>query len=483
MVGRLGLGIATALSLLSAGGLYAQGMGPAPGSQANISNGYPGPGAYASAAPGSGTQLVSQGLSPFGTNPQPAFGPPGTGPSSVAPAAYSMQDPNSDASQPGCPGSSAYSKMPGCGAEGSDDFVETPWEEILCRVVRNVDIRLDYINWGISRPRTVLIGDYPGPGLLQPTFGLISFDGFFFSNPNPPAVQKNPTDVFPILDNNFNQIGQARAYDTTGISLYENSGFQGTFSVPMTYGTIEASGFILGKANSAPNPGGLPGGIPGINQAFAAIPVDIGGKPSETVALFSQGFEQSFSSFVFGGETNVYLNAIVPKDYGLVFKPMVGFRYLGIDEHFNVTGINPGPSISTIESSTINNIYGPTVGCRLELLTQWFSIGVDPRVTFAVNQFAANVNASDPTVGDAHDHQIDARFAPVGAVDAFIKIPIHERFRLYAAYNLIGTTNISRPQEQIDYNVTTGGQNDTHLSLASAGIMIQGYSVGCEFNF
>src|SRR5580704_8860872 len=128
MVGRLGLGIATALSLLSAGGLYAQGMGPAPGSQANISNGYPGPGAYASAAPGSGTQLVSQGLSPFGTNPQPAFGPPGTGPSSVAPAAYSMQDPNSEAGQPGCPGSSAYSKMPGCGAEGSDDFVETPWE-------------------------------------------------------------------------------------------------------------------------------------------------------------------------------------------------------------------------------------------------------------------------------------------------------------------------------------------------------------------
>jgi hypothetical protein len=472
MVGRLGLGIATALSLLSAGGLYAQGIGPAPGSQAYISNGYPGPGAYAPGTPGSGTQFVSQGLSPFGTNPQPAFGPPGNGPSSVAPAAYSMQDPNSAAGQPGCPGSSAYSGMPGCGnAEASDDFVELPWEDILCRVLRNVDVRLDYINWGISRPATTLIGAQPGPGVLQPFFNDFG------------SVQKNPTDVFPILDSFGNQVGQARAYDTTGISLYENSGFQATFSVPMTYGTIEASGFILGKANSAPNPGGLPAGIPGQTESFAAIPVTVGGLPSQTVALFSQSFNQYFSSFVFGAEANIYFNAIVPKDYGLVFKPMVGFRYLGIDEHFDVVATNPGVSASTIDSSTINNIYGPTVGCRLELLTQWFTVGADPRVTFGVNQFAANINASDPTVGDAHDHDIDARFAPVGAVDCYLKIPIQEHFRLYAAYNLIGTTNISRPQSQIDYNVTTSGQNDTHLALSSAGIMIQGYSVGCEFNF
>jgi hypothetical protein len=472
MVGRLGLGIATALSLLSAGGLYAQGIGPSPGSQAYTSNGYSGSGAYAPAGPGPGNPLVSQGLSPFGTNPQPAFGPPGHGQSSVAPAAYSMQDPNSAAGQPGCPGSGAYSGMPGCGsAEASDDFVETPWEDILGRVLRNVEIRLDYINWGISRPRTVLIGETPGPGVLQPIFSDFT------------SVQKNPTDVFPILDQNFNQVGQARAYDTTGISLFENSGFQATFILPMTYGNLEVSGFILGKGNSAPNPGGLPAGIPGQSESFAAIPVDIGGKQSETIALFSQSFNQYFSSFVFGAEANVYFNAIVPKDYGLVVKPMVGFRYLGIDEHFNVAATNPGVTATTIESSTINNIYGPTVGCRVELLTQWFTVGVDPRVTFGVNQFASNLNSSDPTVGDSRDHLIDARFAPVGAVDAYIKIPIHERFRLYAAYNLFGTTNISRPQEQIDYNISNAGQNDIHLNLASSAIMIQGYSVGCEFNF
>ncbi len=363
--------------------------------------------------------------------------------------------------------------MPGCGCgnkDAADDFVETPFEEIFTRVLRNVNVRLDYINWGISRPTTTLIGAQPGPGVLQPIFSQFQ------------SVQTNPTDVFPILEG-FNQVGQARAYDTTGVSLSENSGFQGTFTLPMTYGDFEVSGFILAKANSAPNPGGLPNGTPGVDESFAAIPVNVGGLPSQTVALFSQSFNQYYSSFVFGAEANVFFSAIVPKDYGFVIKPMVGFRYLGIDEHFDVVATNPGVPATTISSSTINNIYGPQVGGRFELLTKWFTIGLEPKIMLGVNQFAANVNASDPNIGSSHDHDIEARFAPVGALDAYVHIPIQEHFRLYVAYNLIGTTNISRPQEQIDYNVTNGGQNDTHLALGNSGIMIQGYSVGCEFNF
>jgi hypothetical protein len=480
MGGRLGLGVATALSLLGAGGLYAQGPAPALAPQAFTSNAYPGP-AY-------GPPPGGQGGAAFGNYPPPAFGPSQygspqlapqqygpqgpQGPQGVVPAGYSMQDPNAGACPGGCQGSSVYNSMPGCGtADETDDFATTPWEQILCRIVRNVDFRLDYINWGISRPTTTLIGAQPGPGVLQPFFNDFG------------SVQTNATDVFPILNEFGNQVGQARAYDTTGISLQENSGFQGTFTLPMTYGVIEASGFILAKANSSPNPGGLPAGVVGVDESFAAVPVTVGGQPSQTVALFSQSFNQYYSSFVFGAEANIFFNAIVPKDYGFVVKPMIGFRYLGIDEHFDVVATNPGTPATTIESSTINNIYGPSVGCRFELMTQWFTIGMDPRVTFGVNQFAANINASDPNVGSDHDHDIEARFAPVGALDCYIKVPIQEHFRLYAAYNLLGTTNISRPQEQIDYNITTGGQNDTHLALGSSGIMIQGYSVGCEFNF
>jgi hypothetical protein len=449
MGGRLALGIATAMSLLASGGLYAQGMAPG---QA-----------------GYGPGMVSQGPGPFGTYPPPAFGPPASGPPTVAPAGYQAPATNgSGACEQACPGS-VYAGM-GCGGDqGSDDFVEAPWEETLCRILRNVNVRVDYINWGISRPTTSLIGAQPAPGVLQPFFN----DTFFFNNM---AVQTNPTEAFPVNG------GIARAYDTTGISLSENSGFQVTFTLPMTYGDIEASGFLLGKANSAPNVGGLPLGTPG-DQSFAAIPVNVGGKPSDEVALFSQSFNQYYSSFVFGAETNVYFHAIVPKEYGLVIKPMLGFRYLGIDEHFNVIASNPSQAAATVDSTTINNIFGPQAGIRFELLTQWFTLGLEPKVMLGVNDFAASLGSFDPTTGASNDHQLDVRFAPVGALNAYVKVPIQEHIRIYVAYNLLGTTNISRPQEQIDYNVTPGLQNATSLHLANSSIMIQGYSVGVEFNF
>ncbi len=110
-------------------------------------------------------------------------------------------------------------------------------------MLRNVNVRVDYINWGHLPPdEPTLIGENPGAGVLQPFFNQFG------------SVQTNATDVFPILNEFGNQVGQARAYDTTGISLQENSGFQGTFTLPMTYGVIEASGFLLGKANSGAEP-------------------------------------------------------------------------------------------------------------------------------------------------------------------------------------------------------------------------------------
>ncbi len=57
MGGRLGLGVATALSLLTAGGLYAQGPAPAP--QAFTSNAYPGA-AYGPPPTGQGGALLVQ---------------------------------------------------------------------------------------------------------------------------------------------------------------------------------------------------------------------------------------------------------------------------------------------------------------------------------------------------------------------------------------------------------------------------------------
>jgi Putative beta barrel porin-7 (BBP7) len=236
--------------------------------------------------------------------------------------------------------------------------------------------------------------------------------------------------------------------------------------------------------------GGLPQGSADNfppDENFAAIPVKINGINSSALGLYSQSFEAGFSSLVFGGEFNVYFNPIVPKEYGLLFRPMLGFRYMGIQEDFNVAAQNPGVATTTIFSRTISNLYGPQAGFRLELVTQWFTIGADPRVMVGVNQFASSVDSFDPTLGGNSDYISTARFSAVGAIDAYVKIPIHDRVKLYAAYNLFVASDISRPQSQIDYNVneSSGGvfTNDIHLNLSHDNLVVDGFSVGLEFNF
>jgi hypothetical protein len=97
------------------------------------------------------------------------------------------------------------------------------------------------------------------------------------------------------------------------------------------------------------------------------------------------------------------------------------------------------------------------------------------------------VYSSDPTIGNSADRIAADRFTAVGALDLYTKIPIHDQVKLYFAYNLIGTGNISRPQQQIDYNVdeSSGGvfTNDLHLSLSHSEFIVQGFSAGLEFNF
>jgi len=350
----------------------------------------------------------------------------------------------------------------------SDPVDETPFEEILCRVARNVTFNIDYINWSIIDPHKTLIGAQPTLDAINQNFGVTTL-----------TVLRDPTQYFPVTD------GFARAYDTGPISLYENSGIKGTLSLPLTFGTAELTGFILQHANSQDYLGGLPSGSPP-NEIFAAIPFKVNEQESSDLALFSQSFRAEYSSLVFGGEFNIVLNPIEPKQYGLLIRPMLGFRYLGIQEEFDVQASNPGIPASTIESRTDNNIYGPQIGCRFEFVAQWLTIGVEPRVALGVNQFVSTVESSDPNFGNSSDRISALRFTPVGALDVYAKIPIHDQVKLFVAYNLIGTGNISRPQEQIDYNVNEVNSvitNDIHLDLARSEFIVQGLTVGLEFNF
>jgi hypothetical protein len=478
MAGRLAIGVAACF--LTTGGLYAQGpasaaaptvvtpntyFGPAPDGSVGL------PDAYGNAPPGNAD------AAPGGYPPQ--AGPHGYLPPSAFPPQYQMPP------APPVRQTNAYSDCNGTSSvNDNDDPGQTPFEEVCNRVARNIIFNVDYINWSIGKPSNELIGAMPTIATLNPVQNqIVNFFGPGFLPFFPGAdLSKNPTQFFPV--NN----GFARAYNTQPFSLNENSGIKATLVLPLTFGTAELSGFTLQRATTTANLGGLPQGsadnIPA-DENFAAIPIKVNGINSSYLGLYSQSFEAGFSSLIFGGEFNIYFNPIVPKEYGLLFRPMVGFRYMGIQEDFSVAASNPGVT-STIFSRTFNNLYGPQVGFRLELVTQWFTIGADPRVMVGVNQFASSVDSFDPAIGSNSDYISSARFSALGAIDAYVKIPIHDQVKLFAAYNIFGTGNISRPQQQIDYNLNESGgvfTNDIHLNLAHSDFMVQGFSVGLEFNF
>jgi hypothetical protein len=483
MAGRLAIGVAIAACFLTTGGLYAQGPASAAGP----------PVAYGATAPMTTTApngavfydpAYSTPVGNYGpVSPDAAPGgyPPQAGPCGYMPQAAFQAQPGPPAPPPqpkaytDCSGLTTYTDIRN--GQNCDD--ETPLEEALCRAARNVTFNVDYINWGIVKPEVELIGSQPTIATMNQV--LTQFPAAVYPFLIAGDLLKNPTEPFPTAS------GYARAYNTAPISLYENSGIQGTLSLPMTFGTMELSGFYLQHAESQINLGGLPQGSAAEgNLSYAAIPVTVNGIQSSFLELFTQSFSAEFTSLVFGGEFNVIFNPIVPKQYGLLIKPMLGFRYLGIQEEFDVEASNPGAT-STIQSRDISNIYGPQCGARFELVTQWFTIGAFPRVMVGVNQFAASVYATDPTLGNSGETIDAARFTAVGAVDVYAKIPIHDQARIYVAYNLMGTGNISRPQQQIDYNVneSSGGvfTNDINLSLAHTDYIVQGFSVGLEFNF
>lgn len=466
MAGRLAIGVAVATCCLTTGSLYAQGYappgGPPPGMQAVAPNPYYGAAAYGQPA---------------------AFAPPlqpqdwSGGPQGCQPAQATTYDDCNNITQTTDLGTATC------------QFGETPLEQAISRVVRNVSVRLDYINWGIKAPGGTLIGAQPS------TAGIFNDTTPFNRNPrveSPLVDPNNPPFLIgttPVTALGGTMFGYAQAVDTSPISLASNSGIQGTLALPLTFGTAELTGFILQKSTGVVAPGGMPQGSPP-DELFNEIPLRLNDQPSALALIYPNGIMASFTSFVFGAEGNFYFNPVFQSEHGnwtFGGMPMIGFRYLGIQEKFGVEGLNAQIGNTIINSNTISNIFGPQIGMRFELATHYFTLGVEPKIMLGLNEAASGLSSSDPTLGNNHDHSDYVEFAPVGALNVYTKIPIRENIRLYVAYNLLGTTNISRPQQQIDYNATqlVGGDpvNGIHLDVQRSSFMMQGYSAGVEINF
>ena len=345
------------------------------------------------------------------------------------------------------------------------DYEDTPVDRFLTAAVKSTWIRLEYLNWRIEGPGKSLLGS-PVAGTVDPS------QPFQATISGLPATAQVPT--------------------TSALHFRNVQGIRGTMGLPTSAGTLEANYFAFSRATNgqflavaAPAPL-----APQLQIQYATSTL-LNGQPSNNLFLYDSSFEVVQNSQLFGAEANWIANS--PYETGFVVRPLAGFRYINVKEGllqlgtFDHEGQLAPALVSTINSNVDNRIYAPQLGMRFEWVDQWFTLGIEPKVAFGVNQYAATVrtdrlrSAGDPTVITSANGN---HFAPVGDFSVYGKIHLRDNFSLFVSYQLMVANGISRPADNIFYNDNGSAQ--------PAGIVVdpgfrsmvwQGLTVGGELKF
>lgn len=403
--------------------------------------------------------LPRAGMSPYAGMPQPIAVNPASGwnhagghPGYPLPQhPFSQHPPVGN----GCYGGNCYGGYP---ASSNPEDELSPLEEAIKSAAHNAWFRLEYLNWSISDLGRTLLGA-PAPGV---------------------ANQFAPFLIGGVTGQVFN---------TTGIAFKDNNGLRGTIGIPLVFGEFELSAFLLGqgsdgiRAQNLPTPGPLP-----------ATSVSINGVPSATVFQYDNAYRATFKSDVWGAEANVILDTAPPGE-GLKIQPLVGFRYLFVQEQlrqegsFNALGTIPLWH-TVIDSQSANNLYGLNLGFRMEFVHRWLTLGIQPKVTLGANTYQGRVTterfvtATEPTIKNEIS---GTNFAPIGEFSAYGRFHVSETTTLFVSYNLLTAAKVMRPHKSINYNVNAVGGVITSAAFTSKEVFerftLQGITVGAEIRY
>lgn len=233
------------------------------------------------------------------------------------------------------------------------------------------------------------------------------------------------------------------------------------------------------------------------------IPLLTNGQTGNAFLIYDGGYGANYHSDIWGTEAKLILD-VGPENNGFSLKPLVGFRYMRLDEQFRQVGLSslnvlnldpiqttfvvPEPTrASIIDSQVHNNLYGMQVGTSAEYNHKWISLGVEPRISMGLNSYEAEVTTNNlRSVLDPRRTTVDeeTKFAPVFDVSMYGQVHLTPYFSLHAGYNFTYLFRVTRPAGNIEYNdngptappgvVVDSDTEDLH---------IEGLTIGGEFRF
>jgi hypothetical protein len=348
-------------------------------------------------------------------------------------------------------------------------------------------LRVEYLNWNIQKPGNQLLGA-PVQGVSDPTQPFLAF-----------------------APGTSSPLGFAVVPSTSSINLGNMSGLQVTGGMSfIDDGSIEVSAFMLARKSSGfrlipgkdipfdtdadAGPGGDPVAIEKLEgetlPLFIATSVLSHGQVSDHLLLYNVSYQAVFQSQMWGGEAN-YLYDLDAVGF-LQFRPLFGVRYINLTERLTQTGVfqdilPAAPVVTTIDAHTTNNLWGPQIGFRTSVVTQYLEVGLTPKLLFLGDTVTANVftnhfrSNADPLVGSS-SHTTTASFG--SEVGAFAQINLSPNFSIRGGYNLLWLGRVTRPQKDVYYNDNgpLAGVG-VHSQTVFSDVLITGFSVGAEFHF
>jgi hypothetical protein len=218
-------------------------------------------------------------------------------------------------------------------------------------------------------------------------------------------------------------------------------------------------------------------------------------------------YQAALKTQVWGAEGN-YIAPAWDGGADLVVQPLAGFRFLNFQEDLRQSGlytntfINPNTGLvdrqivsRRIDSTTVNNLFGPQIGLRGEFNHKWLTIGAQPKIMMGMNAYEAKLQTENILRPDDLDQKLgtsEVRLGFVSDLEVYSRLKLSHGFSIFVGYNFLWAGQITRPADNIVYNarslvadpVTENDlESDFKLKPRYSSAILQGLSVGGELRF
>lgn len=362
-----------------------------------------------------------------------------------------------------------------------------PIESFLGNVADRSWIRLEFLMWNNN-------GDHDHIG--APVSGLQA---------NSRGELQGYTVPVPLVDNlNGGTVdtGDALFPNATMLGTKDIPGVRGTWGLDLNGADMEMSFFGMGQSSSSMVDNDISAarvfvGLttpPEFGTSLfpnTAVPLLTDGNVSPVAdvnaLIFSESFSQNLETQMWGSEIVFLTDSNAPGGAGASFQWLGGFRYVNVDESYGFVGKAVNIAASSVNSSTINNFYGPELGARLALSSKYMTFSATPRVMFGLNDNSSSVSSVIQGVnGTTHDSR-NVDFGTITQINLAAEVHLSPAFSVFGGYDFMVLTGITKPFDNIYYNSVTDSLGDRTADIGQRvelqNLVVNGFSIGAVFRY